>query len=195
MLKTLTGKLKFFSPKKHFGFVEVDNHPDIFLLGTVASVYGKPLLYGMTITLEAVCTEKGWTATRILATDGSTVTSPVPRSDFQGEFVTPEIADARGLGPWISAHVMWFSWSKGYGFYRRDDQRDIAREWIKYFDIFVHADMLELCGAYITRNDIVAHHSMEFIVSDSPRGFYAMSARRVHNPVNPVNPVNHGENK
>jgi CspA family cold shock protein len=122
------GKVKWFSPLDHYGYIAVDGESDVFLHWTVLRAYGVlDVAPDSPITVEAVNSEKGWRATRIIKLE---LAPRVPRDPP----VMPNVKDVTQEPE--RATLKWFDLKRGYGFFQRDSLPDI----------FVHATTLKRCG-------------------------------------------------
>ncbi len=72
-----TGTVKWFDPRKGFGFVIGPEGQDIFVHFTVIQGEGFRILKdGSSVNYDAVRSEKGWKATRVAPVEGLEVTVP-----------------------------------------------------------------------------------------------------------------------
>lgn len=66
-LQGVSGVVKWFDPRKGYGFIVGPDGQDIFAHYTVIEGDGfRALRDGSKVTYDAVCTDKGWKATRIV---------------------------------------------------------------------------------------------------------------------------------
>lgn len=76
------GQVKWFDPRKGFGFIIGPEGQDIFAHYTVIQGEGfKILKDGSTVVYDAIRSEKGWKATRVVRQDALEVTV-VPRRGY-----------------------------------------------------------------------------------------------------------------
>jgi CspA family cold shock protein len=134
---SVNGRVKWFSPEKGFGFVELsDGSGDAFLHGSVLAESGIDALQpGETVELRIGPGHKGPHVTEVLSVDSSTAAPVAPRqSSFQS-------ATSNGPSSDVSVEetgtVKWFNAEKGFGFIARDGGGK---------DVFVHISAVERSG-------------------------------------------------
>jgi CspA family cold shock protein len=85
-IESLEGQVKWFDPRKGFGFIIGPEGQDIFTHYSVIQGDGfRVLKDGSTVQYDAVKTDKGWKATRVVRTE----TIEVPAAEHKGYTRTP----------------------------------------------------------------------------------------------------------
>ena len=129
----VSGVVKWFSPEKGFGFVELsDGSGDGFLHGSVLARSGISVVQpGETLEVRVGPGHTGPHVTEVLSVDNSTA---VPKASHQSR-----VQATTSNGPWVeeTGTVKWFNPERGYGFIAPNGSGK---------DIFVHASALEQSG-------------------------------------------------
>ncbi len=77
LLKAISGTVKWFDPRKGFGFVVGPEGQDIFVHYTVIEGDGfRALKDGCAVEYDAERSDKGWRATRVIRDDSAEVVVP-----------------------------------------------------------------------------------------------------------------------
>ena len=131
------GVVKWFSPEKGFGFVELsDGSGDAFLHGSVLAQRGIDAVQpGETLDLRVGPGHKGPHVTEVLSVNSSTASPVAPRqSSIRSATSYNPTSDTAGGE---TGRVKWFNTEKGYGFITRDSGAE---------DLFVHISAVERSG-------------------------------------------------
>ena len=131
------GIVKWFSPEKGFGFVELsDGSGDAFLHGSVLAQRGIGAVQpGETLDLRVGPGHKGPHVTEVLSVNSSTASPVAPRQSSIRSAISynpPSDTASEETG-----RVKWFNTDKGYGFITRDSGAE---------DLFVHISAVERSG-------------------------------------------------
>jgi CspA family cold shock protein len=141
------GVVKWFSPEKGFGFVELsDGSGDAFLHGSVLAQSGiNAVEPGETVKVRVGPGHKGPHVTEVLSLDSSTATAAEkPRPNYTSATANRPSSDV-SVGE--TGTVKWFNAEKGYGFITRDNGEE---------DLFVHISAVERSGlAVLSEGDRV----------------------------------------
>ena len=131
-----SGIVKWFSPEKGFGFVELsDGSGDAFLHGSVLAQSGTAAVQpGETLEVRVGPGHKGPHITEVLSVDSSTATAATPRrSNYRAAASSTPTSDTLVEE---TGRVKWFNAERGYGFITRNGGEDV----------FVHISALERSG-------------------------------------------------
>ena len=131
------GVVKWFSPEKSFGFVELlDGSGDGFLHGSVLARTGISAVQpGDTLEVRVGPGHKGPHVTEVLSVDSATAVPATPRrSGFRSVTSGRPASDASVEA---TGTVKWFNTDKGYGFIAPDSGAG---------DVFVHISAVERSG-------------------------------------------------
>jgi CspA family cold shock protein len=130
------GVVKWFSPDKGFGFVELsDGSGDAFLHGSVLTQSGiTGIQPGETLEVRVGPGHKGPHVTEVLSVDSSTAAPTAPRrSSFRA---ATSSGSSLGTAVEETGTVKWFNAGRGYGFITLGSAKDV----------FVHISALERSG-------------------------------------------------
>lgn len=152
---TIYGTVKWFDPKKGFGFVvgEADG-PDILLHANVLRNFGQSSVAdGARVQIRVQETPRGIQATEVVAI------AP-PEGGQAADGTVSEQQSFEDL-PVVPGRVKWFDKVKGFGFVNAFGSDD---------DIFVHMDVLRRCGFA----DLQAGEAVAIRIGESDRGRLAL---------------------
>ena len=131
---TVAGCVKWFNPKKGFGFVVPDDGgDDILLHANVLQNFGqRSVAEQLPISLNVQVTERGLQAVEVLELgQPKQITNPTLPERFEGHsHYSDEV-------PWVPVRVKWFNEVKGFGFANVFDDEA---------DVFIHAATLQNSG-------------------------------------------------
>lgn len=131
--REVRGFVKWFDQTKGYGFItDEEGGRDVLIHSTCLKQSGRSTApEGAKVICEAIESEKGLQATRILTLDTDTTEGP-PRPASPGKMPAVEAA-----GDFEDVDVKWFSRAKGYGFLTRGEGTE---------DIFVHMEVVRAAG-------------------------------------------------
>jgi cold shock protein len=129
----VSGVVKWFSPEKGFGFVELsDGSGDAFLHGSVLTQGGVAAVQpGETLEVRVGPGHRGPHVTEVLSVDNSTAVPTVSRRS------SAQATTSNGPSVEETGTVKWFNSERGYGFIAPNSGRK---------DVFVHVSALERSG-------------------------------------------------
>ena len=129
----VSGVVKWFSPEKGFGFVELsDGSGDAFLHGSVLAQSGiNTVEPGETLEVRADPGHKGPHVTEVLSVDRSIATPMASRRS------SAQATTSNGPSVEVTGTVKWFNADRGYGFIAPNGGGK---------DVFVHISALERSG-------------------------------------------------
>jgi CspA family cold shock protein len=159
----VNGVVKWFSPEKGFGFVELsDGSGDAFLHGSVLAQSGTAAVQpGETLEVRIGPGHKGPHITEVLSVDSSTAAAATPRrSNYRAA------ASSRPASNTLveeTGTVKWFNAERGYGFITRNGGGE---------DVFVHISALE-------RSGLTALGEGDRVIVDISEGRKGLEAARV----------------
>jgi len=132
----VSGVIKWFSPEKGFGFIELsDGSGDAFLHGTVLAQNRFGIVQpGDILEVRVGPGHKGPHVTEVLSAGSSAAVTTPRRSRFQSATSAQASSD---LAVEETGTVKWFNAAKGYGFIARDRGEG---------DVFIHVSALERSG-------------------------------------------------
>ena len=147
--KLVTGIIKWYDPRKGFGFITPeDGSADVLLHQTCLKEAGHASIQeGVRVKCEVVQKPKGFTALKLLEIDTSTAIILPDQPARQAQSArraprhTPEGVPGVPIGPREIGLVKWFNRVKGFGFLRRENEEDPEKD-----NIFVHMETLRRCG-------------------------------------------------
>lgn len=156
--------VKWYNPKKGFGFVRPDDGlPDAFLHVSAVEARGLDRLpEGTMLDCTLIEGPKGWEVQSI----DQILDVPEPA----------RAADPAGIEDGCAGVVKFFNAYKGFGFVTRDSDQA---------DVFVHVRTLEQCGLC----DLVEGQVVTMAVSEGPKGLQADQIVIVAEPERPAGPL------
>jgi CspA family cold shock protein len=156
--------VKWYNPKKGFGFVRPDEGlPDAFLHVSAVEARGLDRLpEGTLLDCTLIEGPKGWEVQSI----DSVVEVPEPA----------RAAEPAAISDGSPGVVKFFNAYKGFGFVTRDSDQA---------DVFVHVRTLEQCGLC----DLVEGQIVTMAVSEGPKGLQADQIAVVAEPERPTGPL------
>jgi CspA family cold shock protein len=148
MNENKSGYIKWYSPAKGYGFIAVENEPDVLLHFSVLRAFGvESIPDNARVTVETRRTEQGLCATKIVELD-TNAPPRITQTDTSIEFER--------------ATVKWFDPLRGFGFLEREGKPDV----------FMHATTLKRCG--ITPTSIEAGREMLVRPAQRKNGYTAV---------------------
>src|SRR5215471_425818 len=159
----VNGVVKWFSPEKGFGFLELsDGSGDAFLHGTVLAQSGTSAVQpGETLEVRVGPGHKGPHITEVLSVDPSTAAAATPRrSNYRA---APSSTPTSDTLVEETGTVKWFNAERGYGFISRNGGGE---------DVFVHISALE-------RSGLTGLNEGDRVIFDIAEGRKGLEAARV----------------
>jgi len=158
----VNGVVKWFSPEKGFGFVELYGSGDAFLHGSVLAQSGTAAVQpGETLEVRVGPGHKGPHITEVLSVDPSTATAAMPRrSNYRAAASSRPTSDTLVEE---TGTVKWFNAERGYGFITRNGGGE---------DVFVHISALE-------RSGLTGLNEGDRVIVDISEGRKGLEAARV----------------
>ena len=160
------GLVKWFSPEKGFGFVELsDGSGDAFLHGSVLAQSGIDAVQpGDTVEVQVGPGHTGPHVTQVLGVDSSTAAPTTPLRS--GSRSATSGGPSSGTSVQVTGTVKWFNVDKGFGFIARDGGGK---------DVFVHISALAPSGLTALNEG----ERVTFNVAEGRRGPEAVQVRLI----------------
>ena len=158
-----TGTVKWYSPDKGFGFVQLsDGSGDAFLHASTLERSGNAtVLSGSTLEMRVAPGQKGPQVTEVISVDSSTALQEPPRRPRPEPpvYASPDEATTEKFGT-----VKLYAGGKGFGFINRDSGGK---------DVFVHATVLNRAGI----SDLAEGQRVAITVAEGRKGPEVVSLR------------------
>lgn len=152
------GPVKWFDSTRGFGFAVTDIGDVLVHFSLLRDHDRRTLPDGAGVVLEAVQTERGWQASKVVSIDLSTATGPdadVRAVERRGRGDPQELLE--NAGPAEIVAVKWFNRLKGYGFVVRPGGDE---------DIFIHMETLRRAGY----SDVVPEQTLHARIAAGQKG-------------------------
>lgn len=152
------GPVKWFDATRGFGFAVTDIGDVLVHFSLLRDHDRRTLPEGAGVVLDAVQTERGWQASKVVSIDLSTATGPdadVRASERRGRGDPQELLDQAGPAELVA--VKWFNRLKGYGFVVRPGGDE---------DIFLHMETLRRAGY----SDVVPEQTLHARIASGQKG-------------------------
>ena len=152
------GPVKWFDTTRGFGFAVTDIGDVLVHFSLLRDHDRRTLPDGAGVVLEAIQTERGWQASKVISIDLSTATGPdadVRAAERRGRGDPQDLLDNAGPAEVVS--VKWFNRLKGYGFVVRPGGEE---------DIFLHMETLRRAGY----SDVVPEQTLHARIAAGQKG-------------------------
>ncbi len=151
------GVIKWFDPKKGYGFLNVNpDDMDVLIHHTILRKAGHGTIYaGAHVKCMAIKNAEAWRATQILVVDNTNAHIPIETPK-----PTKIMASIEEIGQIESVEIKWFDRIKGYGFAYSEELGE---------DIFLHMETLRNSGI----EDIKPGIMVKLSYGKGPKGLMA----------------------